>query len=57
MSEQNSVEEDAPALSVETFTALAEFYAEQENREKELQSARIMAAEGAVVQVLTLIQD
>ena len=53
MSENHTAEEDAPALSAETFTALAEFYAEQENREKELQTARIMAAEGAVVQVLT----
>ena len=36
MSENHTEEEDAPALSAETFTALAEFYAEQENREKEL---------------------
>ena len=53
MSEIKTVDEDSPALSAETFTALAEFYAEQENREKELQTARMLAAEGAIVQVLT----
>lgn len=48
---ENHVDEDddVPQLSAETFSALSEFYQEQEEREKELHAAQVMAAEGVGV--------
>ena len=49
-----SEEEDIPQLSAETFAALSQFYKDQEDREKHLESIQIMAAEGTgVAQVET----
>merc|ERR1712202_116426 len=41
-----SVEEDLPELSSETFSALAEFYKEQEEREKQQREGKERVLEG-----------
>ena len=46
-----SVEEELPELSSETFSALAEFYKEQEEREKQQREGRERVQEGEDIEL------
>jgi hypothetical protein len=54
----DSNDDDVPQLSAETFSALSQFYQEQEELDKELASIQMMAAQGSgVAQVQNIVQN
>ncbi len=54
----DSNDDDVPQLSAETFSALSQFYQEQEELDKELASIQMMAAQGSgVAQVQKIVQN